>query len=52
MYPRERRVAELRTIISLPEHIIPFSLLPIGLPSEKKEPEERFNRSRIHKETW
>ena len=52
VYPREARVAEVRRVISLPDTIIPFALLPMGLPAEQKPPEDRFDRQRIHQEHW
>ena len=52
VYPRERRVEEIRSVIPLPDQIIPFSLVPVGHPAEKKEAEHRFDESRIHRESW
>lgn len=52
VYPREARVAEVRRVISLPDTIIPFALLPVGLPAEEKPPEDRFELQRIHLEQW
>ena len=52
VHPREARVAEVRRVISLPDTIIPFALLPVGLPAEEKAPEDRFDPQRIHQEHW
>jgi len=52
IHPREKRVADFRTLIPLPDHIIPFSLLPVGYAGEEKSPAERFDPSRIHYEKW
>lgn len=52
VYPREARIAEIRRIILLPERIIPFSLLPVGIPAEKKPPGNRFTTDRLHEEHW
>jgi nitroreductase len=52
IYPREGRVAGMRKLIQLPVHIIPFALLSLGYPAEKKSFEERFNTSRIHHNKW
>lgn len=52
VYPREARVAEIRRIVLLPDHIIPFSLLPVGIPAEKKPPADRFTPNRLHEEHW
>jgi nitroreductase len=52
VHPREARVAEVRRVISLPETIIPFALLPFGFPAEEKAPEDRFDMQRVHIEQW
>jgi nitroreductase len=52
VHPREKRVHEFQSIVHLPEHIVPFSFLPIGFPAEEKEKVERFDQTRIHYEQW
>jgi nitroreductase len=49
VYPREERMAAMRKLVELPAHIIPFALIPIGYPAEKKPPSNRFDPSRVHK---
>ena len=52
VYPREARMAEIRRVITLPDDIIPFSLLPVGIPAEHKSPEDRYNPERRHEDRW
>ena len=52
VYPREARVAEIRRVVPLPDHVIPFSLLPLGVPDEQKSAAGRFSEDRIHEEHW
>jgi len=52
IYPQEERVKALKELLSLPEHVIPFSIMSLGYPAEKKEPQDRFNPARIHKNKW
>ncbi len=52
VYPRESRMREVRSIITLPDAVEPFSLLPVGFPREQKGPEDRFLSDRIHVEVW
>ena len=47
-YPIEDRVNSLRQYFNIPEHIIPFSVIAIGYPKEDKEPESRYDESKIH----
>lgn len=52
VYPREERVTGLRKLFGIPEHVIPFSLIPIGYPAEHKPRADRFDVSRIHENRW
>jgi nitroreductase len=52
VYPREARVAEVRRTVILPDHVVPFSLLPVGIPGEKHHPADRFSPNRMHEEHW
>jgi len=52
MYPREDRVAETRKLLALPQHVIPFSLISIGYPAERKGPARRYDDSRVHHNKW
>ncbi len=51
-YPREDRVAKVRAILGLPEHIIPLAVIPIGYPAEHPAPADRFDPARIHVDHW
>jgi len=52
IYPREERVAGIRRILSIPGHIIPFCLIAVGYPGEKKAGSNRYDESRIHRNGW
>lgn len=52
VYPREDRVKGLKGLFGLPDHIIPFSLIPIGRPAEEKPSADRYDPSRIHYNRW
>jgi len=52
VYPTEDRMENLRKLLDLPEHVVPFSLIPLGFPAEEKKPVERFDASRIHDNRW
>ena len=51
-YPRDDRIKGLQELLDIPEHIIPFSVIPIGYPAEQKPPANRYNESRIHYDRW
>lgn len=52
IYPRDQRVEGLRRLLSIPDNVIPLSLIAIGYPAEQKPPANRFNTSRIHYNKW
>ena len=51
-YPLEERVAGLKRLLSLPEHIIPLSMVSIGWPAEQKPPGTRYRQERVHYDKW
>lgn len=52
VYPMEDRVKALKELLDLPESVMPLSIMSIGYPAETKEPVDRFDPSRIHKNRW
>jgi nitroreductase len=48
IYPREKRVREIRRLLRLPSRIIPVSLVALGYPAEKKAPADRYQPQRVH----
>ena len=53
VYPLEERVMGLKEVLGLPEQIIPLTIIPIGYPAAKPEPQDkRFDRNRVHTNSW
>ena len=52
IYPRIERVKGIRSLLEIPIHIIPFSLVVFGHPAERKPPTNRFDASRVHRNRW
>jgi nitroreductase len=52
VYPRPDRMDIMRRILSIPESVLPFSLLPLGYAAESKENENRFSLARVHTDRW
>ena len=46
-YPREERVNGVRAVFSLPQHVVPFSVVAIGYPAGQPGPAHRFDADRI-----
>lgn len=52
VYPVEEIVVGLQKLFSLPEHVIPISLVSIGYPAENPHADERFKPEKIHYNNW
>jgi len=52
VHTRPDREAGLRQLLGIPEHVIPFALVAIGYPAEKKGRAERYDEKRVHWNRW
>ena len=52
VYPKEDIMKGLRDLCSLPDDVIPFSLIVIGHPVEPSPTEDRYDAARVHDNTW
>ena len=52
IYPVQGRVEGFRRLLNIPEHVIPFALIPVGYPGEHKDPADRYDKSRVHYNRW
>ena len=52
VHPREDRIHHVRSLLGMPEDIVPVSIISLGWPGEHKEPRTRYLESRVHKERW
>jgi nitroreductase len=51
-YPYPDRMESVKTILQIPDQIIPLNVIPIGHPTGEDKPKEKFNPEKIHKEHW
>jgi nitroreductase len=51
-HPLDERVAGLKALLSLPENIVPLSMVSIGWPAEHKAPAMRYLEARVHCDKW
>ena len=52
VYPVEERVAEVRQLLGIPETVVPFALIAVGHPAEKKPPRTQYDSARVHVDRW
>ena len=51
-YPRKDGVALLRSILHIPNYIIPLSVISVGYPNESPEPKDKWDEGKIHYNQW
>jgi nitroreductase len=52
VYPREERVAGVRSILNIPERVTPLCVVAIGHPAEPAGPADRYREERVHWNGW
>jgi nitroreductase len=52
IYPIMERVAALKKLLVMPEHIIPLNVIPLGYPAETKTPKDKWHPEFVHHEVW
>lgn len=52
VYPLEERIKGLKELLGLPESVIPLCIIALGYPAETKEPNDRFDATRVHSNRW
>jgi len=52
VHPRPERIAGIRELFRLPDHIIPVCGIALGWPAEQPPARTRYNRDRVHMEKW
>lgn len=52
IYPREKRMTDMKSIFNLPDYVNAFALVSLGYPDEKKEIPDRYEENKIHYNEW
>lgn len=52
LYPSIDRVNIARVILNIPENIMPLNVIPIGYPTGKEKPIDKWDASNIHYNSW
>ena len=52
IHPREERMAYIRSLLNVPETVVPVAAIAIGRPAESPEPRTRYREAAVHHETW
>jgi nitroreductase len=52
VHPIAERVVGIRALLGIPDQIVPFAIVPLGHPAERKPPSDRYDEARVHRERW
>jgi len=52
VHPRQERVQHLRSLLAIPEPVIPIATISVGWPAESPPPRTRYRQDAVHRETW
>jgi nitroreductase len=52
VHPRDDRVRHIRSLLNVPDGVIPISAIAIGWPAESPAPRTRYRAEAVHLETW
>lgn len=52
VYPHPEREDAVRSILGVPDSIIPFCIIPVGYPTHDYKPRDKYDSSRIHFDRW
>lgn len=52
VHPREDRVRHIRSLLGIPDPVLPVSVIALGWPAESPAPRTRYRDSAVHHESW
>ena len=52
VHPLVDRQEAIRKTLSIPDHIAPLCLIPVGHPAERKAPRTQYDEAKVHRENW
>lgn len=52
VYPREELIDAVKSLLVLPDHIVPVAIIAVGHPDEERQVRERYSVERVHYNTW
>ena len=52
VYPTQERMEGVARVLGLPKEVLPFNIIALGYPDEKKEDVDRFDPAKVHYEKW
>ncbi len=51
-YPYDERIAVVKSVIDMPDHVIPLNVIPIGYPQGEHQPKDKWDETKVHRNSW
>ena len=51
-YPYPERMDPIRAAVGLPPTVVPYAVVPIGVPDGETQPKDKWDPARIHYNRW
>ena len=51
-YPYPDRMDPVRKALALPDNVVPYAVVPVGVPAYEFKPKDKWDPSRIHYDKW
>ncbi len=51
-YPYADRMKHVRTVLNIPQDVIPLNVIAIGVPAGQDKPKDKYKKGEIHWEKW
>ena len=51
-YPYEDRMKHVKTVLNIPQDVIPLNVIAIGAPTGHDKPKDKYKKEKIHWERW
>lgn len=52
VYPNDAMVVRMKELLKLPQHIVPFNIIPIGYTDVEQGFDDRYQEERVHYNAW
>ena len=52
VHPRRDLKEAVKTILAIPDKVVPFCLVAVGHPAEAKDPRTQYDEAAVHYERW
>lgn len=52
VYPMPERIPGVKSVLGLPEHIVPLNIIAMGYPAGEQTPRDKWDPEKVHYQRW